>query len=101
MCAAKKAGHAGKRFGRVEAGKPRSTFGRGRSAALALSSRSPARRVVIMARVVRHCGREFVAAPLAKHVPYLKHEGVTRDSEDARLFDAAPDNVGGKASAER
>ena len=54
-----------------------------------------------MARVVRHRGRQFVAAPLAKHVAYLKREGVTRDSEDARLFDAASDNVDGKAFAER
>ena len=101
MRAAKKAGHTGKGFGRAGAGKPRSSFGRGRRAALALSSRSSARRVVIMARVVRHRGRQFVAAPLARHVAYLKREGVTRDGEDARLFDAASDNADGKAFAER
>ena len=99
--AAKKAGHTGKGFGRTGAHNSRSTFGRGRRAALALSSRSPARRVVIMARVVRHRGRQFVAAPLARHVAYLKREGVTRDGEDARLFDAASDNADGKAFAER
>ena len=54
-----------------------------------------------MARVVRHRGRQFVAAPLARHVAYLKREGVTRDGEDARLFDAASDNADGKAFAER
>jgi hypothetical protein len=101
MRAAKKAGHAGKGFGQVGTGKPRSTFGRGRRAALALSSRSPARRVVIMARVVRHRGRQFVAAPLARHVAYLKREGVTRNGEDARLFDAASNNADEKAFAER
>ena len=101
MRAAKKAGHTGKGFDRAGAGKPDSTFGRGRRAALALSSRSSARRVVVMARVVRHRGRQFVAAPLARHVAYLKREGVTRDGEDARLFDAASDNADGKAFAER
>jgi Protein of unknown function (DUF3363) len=83
MRAAKKAGHIGKGFGRTGTGKPRSTWGRGSRAALALSSRSPARHVVIMARVVRHRGRQFVAAPLAKHVSYFKREGVTRDGEDS------------------
>jgi type IV secretory pathway VirD2 relaxase len=101
MHAAQKAGHIGKGFGRTGADNFRSIFGRGRRAALALSSRSPARRVVIMARVVRHHGRQFVAAPLARHVAYLKREGVTRDGEDARLFDPASDNADGKAFAER
>jgi hypothetical protein len=51
MRAAKKAGHTGKGFGR-QGGNTGSRFGRGRSAALALSLRSPSRRVVIKARVV-------------------------------------------------
>jgi type IV secretory pathway VirD2 relaxase len=101
MHAAKKAGHTGKGFGRAGASNSRSTFGRGRRAALALSSRSSARRVVIMARVVRHHGRQVVAAPLARHVAYLKREGVTHDGKDARLFDAASDNADEKAFAER
>ena len=46
MRAARKAGHTGKGFGRHE-GNTGSRFGRGRSAALALSLRSPSRRVVI------------------------------------------------------
>jgi len=101
MRAAKKAGHTGTGFGRTGASNSRSTFGRGRPAALALSSRSNARRVVIMARVVRHRGRQFVAAPLVRHVAYLKREEVTRNDEGVRLFDAASDNVDGKAFAER
>ena len=99
--AAKKAGHTGRAFGRTGASNSRSTFGRGRRAALALSSWSRARRVVIMARIVRHRGRQFVAAPLARHVAYLKREGVTHDGEAARLFDAASDDADGKAFAER
>jgi hypothetical protein len=101
MRAAKKAGHTGKGFGQAGAGKCRSSFGRGRRAALALSSRSSARRVVVMARVVRHRGRQFAAAPLARRVAYLRREGVTREGEDARLFDAVSDNADGKAFAER
>jgi type IV secretory pathway VirD2 relaxase len=101
MRAAKKAGHTGRGFGRTGASNSRSAFGRGRRAALTLSSRSSVRRVVIMARVVRRRGHQFVAAPLARHVAYLKREGVTRSGEDARLFDAASDNTDGKAFAER
>jgi type IV secretory pathway VirD2 relaxase len=101
MRAAKKAGHVGKSFGQAQTSKSRSTFGRGRRAALTLSSRSPARRVAVMARIVRHRGRRFVAAPLAKHIAYLKREGVTRDGEDARLIDAGSDSADGTAFAER
>jgi hypothetical protein len=86
MRAAKKAGHTGKNFGRSGSANRSSTFGRGRRAALALSSRSSARRVVVMARIVRHRGRQFTAAPLAKHVGYLKREGVTRDGQGRALI---------------
>ena len=101
MRAAKKAGHTGKSFRGAGGSKGRSTFGRGRRAALSLSSRSPGRRVVIMTRIVRHHGKRFTAAPLAKHLAYLKREGVTRDGEDARMFDAASDVADTKAFAER
>jgi type IV secretory pathway VirD2 relaxase len=101
MRAAKKAGHTGKTFGRSGGTKGRSTFGRGRRAALSLSSRSPGRRVVIMTRIVRHQGKKFRSAPLAKHVAYLKREGVTRDGTDARMFDASGEDADAKAFAER
>ena len=101
MRAAKRAGHTGKTFGGAGGRKGRSTFGRGRRAALSLSSRSPGRRVVVMTRIVRHQGKRFTAAPLARHVAYLKREGVTRDGEDARMFDAASDDADSKAFAER
>src|SRR5579872_5313755 len=84
MRAARKAGHTGKGFGR-EGRNSSSHFGRGRSAALALSLRSPSRRVVIKARVVRHRDNRFRSAPLAKHITYLKRDGVTRDGAYARL----------------
>jgi type IV secretory pathway VirD2 relaxase len=101
MRAAKKAGHTGKNFGRSGNASRSSTFGRGRRAALALSSRSPGRRVTVMARIVRHRGRQFTAAPLAKHIAYLKREGVTRDGRDAQLFGATTDAADARAFTER
>lgn len=101
MRAAKKAGHIGTRFGSGGRKPGGSTFGRGRKAALSLSLRSPSRRVAVKAKVVRHRGVNFRSAPLAKHIVYLKREGVTRDGRDAELFDATSDQVDGKAFAER
>lgn len=101
MRAAKKAGHTGQSFAPGAGGGSRSTFGRGRRAALMLSARSPARRVVVMARVVRHRGASIRSASLAKHVAYLKREGVTRDGSGARLFDANSDAVDELAFVER
>ena len=100
MRAARKAGYTGNGFGRANRGSS-SSFGRGRSAALALSLRSPARRVVIKARVVRHRGNKFRSAPLAKHVAYLKRDGITRDGSDARMFDTRSEAVDERAFAER
>ena len=101
MRAAKKAGHTGKRFGGGGRKGGRSTFGRGRKAAIALAMKSPSRRVVMKARVVRHKGFKFRSAPLAKHIVYLKREGVTRDGQDARMFDAKVDDADSEAFAER
>jgi type IV secretory pathway VirD2 relaxase len=53
------------------------------------------------ARVVRHQGPRFRSAPLPKHIAYLKREGVTRDGENARMFDAATDTADERAFAER
>jgi type IV secretory pathway VirD2 relaxase len=101
MRAAKKAGHVGSSFGRNAAGAGRSRFGRGRRAALSLSLRSTSRRVVIKARIVRHHGNRFRSAPLPKHMVYLRREGVTRDGQDARMFDATSDAADEPAFAER
>ncbi len=100
MRAAKKAGHTGKRFGSGRKGSG-STFGRGRKAMRALSAQSRARRVVVKARVVRHKGTRFRSAPLAKHIAYLKRDGVTRDDQEARLFDARSDDADAKGFAAR
>ena len=101
MRAAKKAGHRGRTFGRNGGSAGRSTFGRGRRAALSLSTRPRGRRVVIMTRIVRHQGSKFRSAPLSKHVAYLKREGVTRDGADARMFDVRSDDADTRAFAER
>jgi len=101
MKAAKKAGHIGKSFGGNKAGASRSRFGRGRRAALSLSLRSTSRRVVMKARVVRHQGTRFRAAPLSQYMAYLKRDGVTRDETDARMFDTKSDVADDKTVAER
>jgi type IV secretory pathway VirD2 relaxase len=90
-----KAGHRGRTFGRSGGTKGRSTFGRGRRAALSLASRSSGR------RIVRHRGGPFRSVPLSKHVAYLKRDGVTRDGADAQMFDATSDDADTKAFAAR
>jgi type IV secretory pathway VirD2 relaxase len=70
--------------------------GRGRIARLQLRSDPTRRRVVVKARVVRHGGARFRAAPLARHVAYLRRDGVTRDGENAQLFDADADRADGE-----
>ena len=99
MRAARKAGHTGP--GLARGSRARASFGRGRAAAAALKLRSPTRRVVIAARVVRQHGSRFRSAPLAKHLSYLQRDGVTRDGADARMFDARGDQADASAFAGR
>ncbi|MES2067807.1 MAG: DUF3363 domain-containing protein [Pseudomonadota bacterium] len=75
--------------------------GRGRNALLRISRPANARRVAVVARVVRHKGARFRAAPLGRHIAYLKRDGVTRDGRHAELFDARSDHADGDAFAER
>jgi type IV secretory pathway VirD2 relaxase len=100
MRAAKRAGHVGDSF-RSGQGRSRSRFGRGRRAAVSIQLRSNSRRVVMKARVVRHHGSRFRSAPLPKHIKYLKREGVTRDGEDARMFDSNTEVADERAFTER
>jgi type IV secretory pathway VirD2 relaxase len=55
----------------------------------------------VVARVVRHKGARFRAAPLGRHLDYLRRDGVTRDGRDATLFDARSDQADGDAFAGR
>jgi type IV secretory pathway VirD2 relaxase len=77
----------------------RSSFGRGRAAAVQARARMrpDSRIVAIKARVVRHGTR---AAPLAAHLSYLRRDGVTRDGAPGRMFDATGD-AAPRAFAER
>ncbi|NPU15635.1 relaxase/mobilization nuclease domain-containing protein [Bradyrhizobium sp. 83002] len=71
-----------------------SLFGRGRLSFARERLFSPARRVTVKARIVRHKGRAFRSAPLSAHLAYLKLDGVTRDGEPARMFNARGDQAG-------
>lgn len=75
--------------------------GRGRRAVAAARFRANGRRVVVKARVVRHKGTRYRAAPLAKHIAYLERDGVTRDGRDASIFDAQGDAADRTAFASR
>lgn len=98
--AAKKAGHVGKGWGSGRrSGGPR--VGRGAARGFARSRRQAYRRVLVKARVVRHQGPHFRAAPLARHIAYLERDGVTKDGGPGKLFDAAGDEVDCKAFAAR
>lgn len=74
--------------------------GRGRGAAISAGLRSVGRRVIVKARVVRHAGRRFRAAPLAVHIAYLRRDGVDRTGAAGQLFDAAGE-ADGRAFAGR
>jgi type IV secretory pathway VirD2 relaxase len=75
--------------------------GRGRRA-LAVIRRGPSqRRVTVTARIARHRGAQFRAAPLARHIAYLERDGVTRDGRDTWMFDAAGDEADRSAFAGR
>lgn len=98
--AAARSGYTRSRHGRGPGGGT-GTRGRGRRALAAMRRRPGARRVTVMARVVRHRGAWFRAAPLARHISYLEREGVTRDGRDASLFDADSDAADRDAFAAR
>lgn len=101
MQAARKAGHTGHHFRSSGSRAGRSTFGRGRFVRSARSLSRTQRRVVIKTRVVRHRGQKFRSAPLAKHLSYLKREGVTKDGRDAKMFDRDHEGVDDRAFIER
>ncbi|MCU4161402.1 DUF3363 domain-containing protein [Acidiphilium sp. AL] len=79
----------------------RSSFGRGRAAFSRSRLFSPARRVVVKARVVRHQSQRFRSAPLSAHLSYLKREGVSREGERGVMFNAETDRADDRAFAKR
>lgn len=97
--AAQKAGHTG--LSRSPGRPGRSTFGRGHGRFGRSRLFSPARRVVVKARIARHKGRAYRAAPLSTHLAYLRRDGVSRDGERGLLFDHETDGLNGSDFAAR
>ncbi|MEL6101344.1 MAG: DUF3363 domain-containing protein [Pseudomonadota bacterium] len=93
MRAARKSGHTGYRIGRGSTCSGNAAFGRGRFARTAKGLTRTSRRVVVKARVVRHQGKRFRSAPMAKHLGYLQRDGVGQDGRDADLFGAQRDDL--------
>ncbi len=101
MQAARKAGFTGRKFPGPGSSHRRSSFGRGKFVRTAHGLSNARRRVVIKARIVRHRGQRFRSAPLAKHLDYLKREGVTKDGRDAAMFDKEQEQVYDRAFTEQ
>ena len=97
--AANKAGHVSTRT----SGKQRShsNFGRGQNRFGRSRLFSSSRRVMVAARIARHKGRAYRAAPLSTHLAYLRRDGVSRDGEKGLLFDAETDGLDGSDFAAR
>ncbi len=86
--AANKAGHAGSRRAGLKRGSGSGKAARGRRTVAAMRRTPGQRRVTVMARIARHKGAQYRAAPLPKHIKYLERDGVSRDGRDASMFDA-------------
>lgn len=100
LAAVERAGGRVSRSGRISKGKGRSpSFARGGVASICANRliTSRTRLCTVKARVVRNKGK---TTPLARHLDYLRRDGVTRDGEKARLFGSESDNVDAKALAE-
>ncbi|MCA1408596.1 DUF3363 domain-containing protein [Ensifer sp. IC3342] len=101
LAAVEKAGGRVSRSGRISKGKGRSpSFARGRVASVRANRliTNRTRLCTVKARVVRNKGK---TAPFARHLDYLRRDGVTRDGEKARLFGADSYSVDARAFAER
>ncbi|MFA5989653.1 MAG: DUF3363 domain-containing protein [Sphingomonas sp.] len=99
--AANKAGHAGSRRAGLKRGSGSGKAARGRRTVAAMRRTPGERRVTVMARIARHKGAHYRAAPLAKHIKYLERDGVSRDGRDASMFDAQTDRADRDAFAGR
>ena len=99
--AANMAGHAGSRLAGLKRGSGSGKAARGRRTVAAMRRTPGQRRVTVMARIARHKGSHYRAAPLAKHITYLERDGVSRDGRDASMFDAQTDRADRDAFAGR
>jgi type IV secretory pathway VirD2 relaxase len=103
LSVAQKVGHTSsyKVPGKGSSNRGRSTFGRGRNSFSRTRLFGAHRRVVVKARIARHSGRAYRAAPLSAHLNYLKRDGVSRDGENGIMFDADSDVADDRGFAER
>src|SRR3546814_10285504 len=85
--------HAGSRRAGLKRGSGSGKAARGRRTVAAMRRTPGQRRVTVMARIARHKGAHYRAAPLAKHIKYLERDGVSRDGRDASMFDARTDRA--------
>jgi type IV secretory pathway VirD2 relaxase len=99
--AIRRAGYTGKGLPTPGKSGGRSGFGRGKVIRLGIAAPASRRRVMVAARVVRHAGWKYRAAPLPLHLSYLVREGVSQDASPAQMFDARTDQADGQAFAER
>ena len=99
--ATNKAGHARSRGAGLKRGSGSGKAARGRRTVAAMRRTPGQRRVTVMARIARHKGAHYRAAPLAKHIKYLERDGVSRDGRDASMFDARTDGADRDAFAAR
>jgi type IV secretory pathway VirD2 relaxase len=95
-----RAGHGG-RLGSSASRRGTGRLARGRIASLRAIKGAGQRRVIVKARIVRHIGPRFTAAPLARHLTYLERDGVTRDGKVATLFGSGDGPIDGPGFSER
>jgi type IV secretory pathway VirD2 relaxase len=98
LAAARKAGGGVTRSGKITSGRS-PHFARGRLASIRANRliTSRTRFCTVKALVVRNRGGR---GPLARHLNYLRRDGVTRDGERALMFGAGTDNANTKDFAE-
>ena len=101
MRAARQSGHTGYRIGSGSNRSGNASFGRGRFAKTAQGLTRTSRRVVVKARVVRHQGKRFRSAPMAKHLEYLQRDGVGRDGRAADMFGRNDNDLDRSSFADR
>jgi hypothetical protein len=99
LAAAQKAGGHVSRSGKVTSGRGPS-FARGRVATVRANRliTNNTRFCTVKARIVRNRSDR---GPLARHLNYLRRDGVTRDGEKARMFGPETDDADGKEFAKR
>ncbi|MDI6025938.1 DUF3363 domain-containing protein [Corticibacterium sp. UT-5YL-CI-8] len=101
LAAAEKAGGRVSRSGKITSGRGRGpSFARGRMASIRANRliTSRTRLCTVKALVMRNRGQR---GPLARHLNYLRRDGVTRDGERAKMFGPETDDADAKDFTER